>query len=235
MAPPTLIYCAGGNRRFAEIAVAAGFRYGARLPDTVYTDVAPLWFADQDWKKPNRTAYMSRLAEHHPVQATVLDLESEGQLAEVLEWAEEASQYVECVVIIPKAFGIIERIPERIGSADVVLGYSVPTRYAGTQVPVWEFGDRPVHLLGGSPQAQMRLVHYLNVASADGNMHQMFATRFCMFWVPGTAWYASNRWWPTIREANGGEKADGGDHVYEAFRRSCENIMAAWRLLTGGL
>lgn len=235
MASPTLIYCAGGNRRFVEIAVAAGFRYGAQLPDTIYTDIAQLWFADQDWRKPKREAYMAGLARYRPTQATVLDLESAGQLSEVLDWAEEAAQYIERVVIIPKAFGIIERIPKRIGGADVVLGYSVPTRYAGTQVPAWEFDGRPVHLLGGSPQSQMRLAHYMNITSADGNMAMKMVTHHCQFWVPGTARYASNRWWPTIREANGGEKADGGDHVYEAFRRSCENIMAAWRLLTGGL
>jgi hypothetical protein len=231
VAPPTLIYCGGGNRRLAEIAVAAGFRYGAQLPDTIYPDVAPLWFADQDWREPRREAYMQALAEHRPTQATVLDLEREEQLPEVLEWAEEAAQHVERVVIVPKVFGIIERLPARIGGADVVLGYSVPTRYAGTEVPTWEFGHRPVHLLGGSPQAQMRLAHYLNVVSADGNMHQMFATRFCMFWVPGTARYASNRWWPTLREARGGMWGSGGpdaDAPYEAFRRSCENIAAAW-------
>jgi hypothetical protein len=231
VAPPTLVYCGAGNRRLAEIAVAAGFRYGAQLPDTIYPDVAPLWFADQDWREPKRDAYMAALAEHRPVQATVLDLEREEQLDEVLGWAKEAAQYVERVVIVPKVFGIIQRLPERIGGADVILGYSVPTKYAGTEVPAWEFGGRPVHLLGGSPHAQMRLRHYLNVSSADGNMHQILAIRYCMFWVPGTARYASNRWWPTLREANGGDKwGDGIDApYYEAFRRSCENIVTAWR------
>ena len=231
---PELIYCAGGNPRFVRIAVDAGFRYGARLPDTVYTDIAPLWFADQDWKKPNRQAYMVRLAEHRPTQATVLDLEREDQLPEVLDWAEEAAQFVERVVIIPKAFGIIVHIPAQIAGADVVLGYSVPTRYAGTEVPVWEFGARPVHLLGGSPHAQMRLCHYLNVMSADGNYAMKMATRHCQFWAPGTARYASNRWWPTLREANKGINWDGDDAPYEAFQRSCENIIVAWRASYAG-
>ena len=225
---PELIYCAGGNPRFVRIAVDAGFRYGARLPDTVYTDIAPLWFADQDWKQPNRKTYMAQLAEHRPTQATVLDLEREDQLPEVLDWAEEAAQFVERVVIIPKAFSIIPRIPEHIAGAGVVLGYSVPTRYASTEVPVWEFGRRPVHLLGGSPQAQMRLCYYLNVASTDGNYAMKMATIYCQFWVAGTARYASNRWWPTLREANGGEDWDGDDAPYEAFQRSCENVIAAW-------
>jgi hypothetical protein len=175
---------------------------------------------------------MAALAEHRPHQATVLDLEREEQFNEVMDWAEEAAQYVERVVIIPKVFDIIPRIPERVGGADVVLGYSVPTRYAGTEVPVWEFGRRPVHLLGGSPRAQMQLMHYLNVVSADGNYAQKMATRYCQFWMPGTARYAKNRWWPTLREAAGGQLwGDGSDTAgapYEAFRRSCENIMIAW-------
>ena len=235
MASPTLVYCGGGNRRLVEIAIAAGFRYGARLPDTIYPGVAPLWFADQDWHNPKRDTYMAALAKHRPMQATVLDLERDEQLDDVLRWAEEAAQYVERVVIVPKVFDIIRRIPERIGSADVLLGYSVPTRYAGTEVPVWEFGRREVHLLGGSPHAQMCLMRYVNVVSADGNMANMLATRHCQFWVPGTARYANNRWWPTLMEANGGEKwGDGGDRSdapYEAFRRSCENIITAWNAL----
>jgi hypothetical protein len=227
-----LIYCADGNQRLAKIAIDAGFRYGAQLPNTVY-----FWpyFADQNWRDPDREAYMAALAEHRPVMASVLDLERERQFDEVMGWAEEAVRYVERVVIIPKAFGIIDRIPERVNGADVILGYSVPTQYAGTEVPVWEFGRRPVHLLGGSPQAQMELVHYLNVVSADGNYATKMATRYCQFWVPGTARYARNRWWPTLRESNGGELwGDGSgeaDAPYEAFRRSCENIMMAWNQL----
>lgn len=218
MATPALIYCAAGNPRFVRIAVDAGFLYGAQLPDTVYPDIAPLWFADQNWKRPRRDAYMARLAERRPTQATVLDLEREEQLPEVLDWAEEAAQHVKRVVIIPKAFGIIDRIPARIAGADVVLGYSVPTKYAGTEVPVWEFGMRPVHLLGGSPPAQLRLAHYLNVVSADGNYANLKATRFC-------EWWDGSRWQPTLRD-NG--EPWGHDAPYEAFRRSCESIMAGW-------
>lgn len=230
MADVALVYCAAGNRRFTEIAVGAGFLHGARLPNTIYTDVAPLWFADQDWRKPDRVTYMARLAEHRPTQATVLDLERWDQLVEVLGWAEEAAQYVERVVIIPKAFGIIPHVSKRIGGADVILGYSVPTRYAGTEVPVWEFGQRPVHLLGGSPHAQMALRQYLNVVSADGNMAMKMATARCQFWAPGTARYARDRHWPVMNECDG-RQWEPGDAPYEAFRRSCVNIMAAWRKL----
>ena len=85
MAMPTLIYCAHGNRQMMEPAIAAGFRCGSRLPGTTYH---PLYFADQDWRRPNRAAYMAALALHRPTMATVLDFEREEQLSEVLAWSE---------------------------------------------------------------------------------------------------------------------------------------------------
>jgi hypothetical protein len=218
-----LIYCGGGNKRFYEIATGSGFKYGARLPETVY---GPLYFADQNWHTPKRTAYMAALADHKPHIATVLDWEQDDQLPEVLAWAEEAAQFAEIVIIVPKVMGGIPRLPRSIGGCEVRLGYSVPTSYAGTSLPAWEFAGWPVHLLGGSPHAQMALAHYMSVKSVDGNMYQKMATSWCMFWVPGTARYASNRWWPTLTEADG--KRWDGDGPHEAFRRSCENIMAAW-------
>lgn len=208
---PTLIYCASGNRRFAEIAIAEGFQYGAKLPHTVYF---PPYFADQDWKNPDRTAYMAALQEHRPHMATVLDWECPNQFAEVLDWAEEAAQYVEEIVIIPKVQGGIPTIPRRIAGKRVVLGYSVPTKYGATPLPLWEFYGWPVHLLGGPPHRQLELAHYMDVVSIDGNYHNLKATQFCEYWQRGQ-WHAV-----TPRRE---------DAPYEAFCRSCQNIMAAWR------
>jgi hypothetical protein len=228
---PVLVYTGGSSRRFSDIAVAAGLRYGARLPSTVHH---PLWFADQDWRKPNRSAYMRALAQHRPTVATVLDWEREEQLPEVLDWAEEASQYTEYVAIIPKVVGGIGRLPRRIGGRDVLLGYSVNCGFGGTSVPLWEWDGWPIHLLGGSPQRQMHIWRYLTatseVVSVDGNMTQKLAGSHCMFWVPGTARYARNRYWPQLQEAGDGKW--GHDAPYEAFRRSCENIKIAWERLT---
>lgn len=209
--PVDLYYCADGNPRFAKIAIDAGFKYGAQLPGkgTVYF---PVEFADQNWKKPNRARYMELLAQHKPHMATVLDLEREDQLPEVLSWGEEAAQFVDVVLIIPKVFSIIGRIPHHIGKADVRLGYSVPTLYGGTELPLWEFEHRPVHLLGGSPKKQLRIADYLNVLSADGNAIQKAAQH-------GQVWR--------------GNWKDGGiyegEFMYQCFEESCHNVIAAWR------
>ena len=223
MASPVLIYCAGKNPRFDAIAAETGFQLGIQLP---YNTVPqPLYFADQDWKQPDRVAYMTDLAKHRPVMATVLELERKEQFAEVLSWAEEAAQYVQMVIIIPKVSGIIPSIPERIGSAQVVLGYSVPTKYGATHVPLWEFAGRPVHLLGGTPSRQYQIAPYLHVISVDGNYANLKATKFCE-WFDGRTWHQLTR-------ENG--ELFGRDATYEAFRRSCIGIVKMWTPANNGL
>lgn len=224
-----IIYCANGNRRFAQIAIEAGMTYGAQLPGTVYFSPE---FVDQDWKRADRAAYVAAVAQHQPRMATVLDWERDEQLPEVLGWAEDVAPFVERVIIIPKVIGGIPRLPRRIGGREVVLGYSVPTRYAGTSVPPWEFAGWPVHLLGGSPHRQMELAHYLNAVSVDGNYIAKMAQKWIQFWVMAPARYALDRRWPRLREADGRAWGDGSntaDAPYEAFRRSCVNVLAAWR------
>lgn len=112
------------------------------------------------------------------------------------------------------------------------MRYLVPTKYGGSSVPLWEFAGWPVHLLGGSPQRQMHVWRHLacvaHIVSADGNYAAKMAVRWGQFWAPG---YAKDRYWPRLSEADGGRWAK--DVPYEAFRRSCEAIMAEWKRVCG--
>jgi hypothetical protein len=225
---PELIYCADGNARFAEMAIDAGFTYGAQPLRTTYF---PINFADIDPNAiPPKDAYIAALVKHRPRIATVVDWTAWDQLPEVLEWAEEAAAYVETVIIIPKVIGGAAALPEVIGGATVRLGYSVPTAHGGTDVPIWEFGALPVHLLGGSPHKQFELSKYLNVVSTDGNMAHKMAVRFCAFYDPKRN--TERGYWPSIPDSDG-KKWGNGTNVanapYEAFRRSCKSIMEIWR------
>jgi hypothetical protein len=215
-----LIFCGGNSPRFAEIAINAGYHYGARLPCNTY---GPVWFADQNWKNPDRIAYMLALKEHRPYMASVLDWEKPEQRIEIFGWARQASDYVDVVMIIPKVSGTISSIPRKIGNAEVRLGFSVPTKHGGTMLPLAEFVGWPVHLLGGSPGAQMRIAQYLDVRSADGNMTMKMANRG-LYWKKGKRAFSNS--WVSLLEADG--KRWDGDGNYEAFRRSCENIKSAW-------
>jgi hypothetical protein len=221
---PQLIYCAGKNAMFEQTALDAGYKLGAQLPATTYH---PLYFADQDWKRPDRQRYMAALASHRPSMATVLDWEQYEQLGEVLDWAEEAAQYAEQVLIVPKVQGGIDCLPRAIGGATVVLAFSVPTKFGGTGVPLWEFAGWPIHLLGGSPHAQMHYWSHLSaiadVVSADGNMANKMS-HGCRFWSQEKG---PKGHWRNLREVGLGNY--GKNSNLEAFRRSCENIIAAWR------
>jgi len=225
---PTLIYCSGGTKKFSAVAVAAGFHYGARLPSSVYW---PLYFSDQDWKKPNRTAYVAAVARHRPTLATVLDWERMEQLPEVLGWAEDVAPFVESVLIVPKVIGGIGQLPRVIGGKPVRLAYAVGSNFGCTQVPVWEFGGWPVHLLGGTPEKQMRIWHYMDVRSVDGNLIQRVARTWCKYWVPAGQADPGHKHWRSLRTEDGSKW--GHDAIYEAFRRSCVNVLAAWSRLCG--
>lgn len=227
---PDIIYCANGNARFAQIAKEYGFFIGAQLPGILYDAHKPLYFADQDFKHPRYVAYIKSIRKYQPYMASVLDIEEWRRLDEYLMRAEEISKYCQVVMLIPKVRGIIKELPRWINGKKVRLGYSVPTRFSGTTVPIDEFQDWPIHLLGGSPHKQIELASKFNTVSADGNYSHKMA-RFCQFWVNGTATYASNPYWPTLLEADRKLWGDGSkfaDAPYEAFRRSCQNIMEYW-------
>lgn len=214
-----LVYCAAGNARFASIAIQAGYRYGAQLPHTsVYH---PLWFADQNWKRPKREAYMAALEKYRPYMATVLDLERPEQLEEVYGWMSEAAPYVQELLVIPKYTGAIDSLPRVVARTPIRLGFSVASSYGSTPVAPSEFGAWPVHLLGGNPSQQLRLASAMNVVSADGNSMQ----RASMY---GTVW-SDGRWLRAYRYF--GRYASEPDLMYRAFEHSCANVMAAWRNL----
>lgn len=237
---PTRIYCADGNRRFAEIALRQGFQYGACMPNTVYF---PPYFTDQDWRAFNkadvgrkyalRAAYFDALAKHRPALATVLDFEHPHQYAEVLSWAEQAAPYVtEAIIIIPKVHGGIEWLARdglrQIGGKEVRLGYAAATTFAGTSVPVNAFAGWPVHCLGGSPAVQMRLARVLDVRSADGNFIQNMARAHCQVFTPG--FEARHHGWPTLRELG---LSIAHDAPYLAFELTCIGVQMAWEGATG--
>jgi hypothetical protein len=214
---PTLIYCGGGNYRFYEIATNCGFKYGVQLPDQVHGE---LYFADQNWKKPNREKYIQCIQKHKPYMATVLDLERQSQFREVLDWAEEISQFVELIQIIPKVKNIIKKIPPAINGKKIILGYSVPTSYGKTDVALDEFQGWDIHLLGGTPHKQYEIwnlvKHKCTVRSIDGNYYRLKATKFCEHWEAPGKWVAD------------GHKHKNDAH-YDAFRQSCQNISRFWK------
>lgn len=221
-----VIYCgAGGNRKIEKVVSESGLKFGARLPGKHYI---PIDFADQDWKNPDRAAYMEALSEDRPQVATVIDITKKDLFDEAISWAEEAAKFVKTVIIIPKLPGIIYDIPETINGAQIRLGYSVPSSYGATKVAKTEFGDRPVHLLGGGPGVQMKLYKYssLNVVSVDANQTFKLAKRNMVWQMVD---FASIRTTYVSLESLGYHPAT--DAPYLAFKFTCDNVVAAWKVI----
>lgn len=216
MKKPNLYYCAGGNKLKAELAIKYGFLYGSQMPHTVYYKPE---FIDQNWLKPQKEKYINLIKQHNPQIATVLDFERKEQYSEIIDWCYQISDFVkDAIIIIPKVNGIIEKLPKQINGKSIRLGYSVPTKYAGTTVPLDEFQNWPIHLLGGSPKKQKQLFddNRLNVISCDGNYINKLSNM-------GIAIFGNKHL--TTKQIFG-DKVDSA--VYVSFEISLMNVRAIW-------
>jgi hypothetical protein len=215
----TLVFCAGRNRRYAEIALAHGFAYGCRSD---YRPLFPVAFADLNWRAPDRERHLAFVREHRPALAVAPDVLRLDALPDTLAYAEQLASHASRVAVVPKCAGVMEALPR---VAWLVIGYSVPTPYGGADgVLLPELAGWPVHLLGGTPHAQLHLARYLDVVSADGNAHMKAAA----FHPSGRArrWVNGHHDDPTFDP--------GRDAPYRAFERSCAHIAAAWAAWDGG-
>lgn len=215
-----LIYCANNKKYglWAKDYIAIG----TQLPNKVY--FSDLMFCDQDWKHPNRDAYISMLMTYKPHIATVLDWETSDQREEVLGWAEDAAAYVDVVVIIPKCLASIDYLNvhgiRTINGKEVRLGYSVPTSHGGTELFIGQFNGWPIHALGGSPKRQIEIAKYLDVRSADGNYIHLKVKRGQFF---------DGYRWIQLRDA--GYNFQGVDIPEAVFRLSLPNYVKAFTSL----
>ena len=97
-----------------------------------------------------------------------------SELDSILREAEELEKYADHVIIVPKDKKLIGNLDKLIPEK-YLLGYSVPTKYGGTEIPPSEF-SRPTHLLGGRPDTQRNLAGEINVYSFDCNRFTLDAS-----------------------------------------------------------
>lgn len=153
----------------------SGFLYGVSSSRIPCKSNHKIDFVDNDYKNYNHEKHKRFVESAKPKYATVVDLFTPEQSLElgikhyeldsVLKMAEELKNYAEHIIVIPK-YDCIDDIPD-----EYILGYSVPTSYGKTTVPVERFAHRKVHLLGGSPKRQYLLWAMLpdSVVSIDSN------------------------------------------------------------------
>jgi hypothetical protein len=151
-----------------KIAVREGW-----LPAARYTNLRDVrrfdrvGFLDIDWKNYQFRVHLNAVRATRPAMTVARDLVRMSDLNRVVDEAEELRRYAGLVVVVPKAIRLAERIDAI--PTKFVLGFSVPTKYGATRLPVSAFRNRPVHLLGGRPDVQRRLGDSLHVVSMDCN------------------------------------------------------------------
>lgn len=158
------------SKKAISIAQQHGWRPGARytnLRDVKSFDFEGHGFLDIDWKNYDYSRHIDACALKKPKITIARDVECIFELDKILREAEELSKYAELVAIVPKDPQLNGRLTELIPE-QFVLGYSVPTKYGGTEVNISSF-ERPVHLLGGRPDVQRKLADSLKVFSLDCN------------------------------------------------------------------
>ena len=163
------------SKRVQKIAVEHGW-----LPSARYTNLRDVkefdkvHFIDIDFKNYSFAKHLKAVQNSKPHLTVARDVFSIKDLDEILIEAEELQKYSDKVIIVPKdkkLKGCFDKyIPKQY-----MLGYSVPTKYGGTEIPPSEF-KRPTHLLGGRPDTQRNLANEINVYSFDCNRFTLDAS-----------------------------------------------------------
>lgn len=158
------------GRYVQRIAQSHGWRPGARytnLRDIRDTAFQGAGFLDIDWKKYCFTRHIEAAARARPLMTVARDVVDIRKLDVTLREAEALSKHAAHVIIVPKDRRMARQLDSLIPDG-YMLGFSVPTRYGGTTIDPKHF-LRPVHLLGGRPDAQRRLAEQMPVVSVDCN------------------------------------------------------------------
>jgi GNAT superfamily N-acetyltransferase len=191
---PFLFYCADGGRNwYSVIASSVGWMLGLRSDQAKTPQHCQM--VDNHWTGYDHKSHLAAVQHHKPLVATARDLEHPDQLSEILRQAGELQKYAGRVLLIPKCKVLLP--------SGYWLAYSVPTQYGGTDIECKWFGQRHVHLLGGSPNAK-----HLNVVSLDGNYAMNLARH-------GTATWQ-------------GQEIKRAGSCYEAFELSIAKQKAYW-------
>lgn len=163
------------SKRVQKIASQNGW-----LPSARYTNLRDvksfekIHFIDIDFKNYSFTKHLEAVKTCSPHLTVARDIFDLDDLDIILKEAEVLNKYADKVIIVPKDVkfrGIIDTlIPKQY-----LLGYSVPTKYGGTELEPEEF-KRPTHLLGGRPDTQRKLASKINTYSFDCNRFTLDAS-----------------------------------------------------------
>ena len=192
-----------GGRDVTAAVDESAARLGVEATNNV-PDGYAVEFVDYPFTDPDATIddHIDRVKSERPRLTVAPDVEHDITLSDAVAIGDELLEHAETVIVVPKDCHPSD-VPDRFRPA-------VATHQFGSGTPwgVWEY-DRPVHILGGSPNAQLRFGRYLDVASVDTSW---FVTR-CRFGM-----------WDGVSID---ETPDEWDYR-RRLRESLDNYAAAW-------
>lgn len=172
----------------------------SRPPDEI-----PVQFIDWPFLEdnPNWERHLELVKKEKPKYAVAPDVSEDRDLNEVLHKAHQLDQYANTVIVIPKNVK-----PDAIPPTFRV-GVPAQEKFGGVPWPVWEYRDvGDVHILGGSPERQRELSHYMDVKSVD-TASPLKGAQFGRVWKDG---------W-----------SEEGYNYYDRIERSMENLLRFWQ------
>lgn len=159
-----------------KIAEKFGWLPGARYTNLRDVRLADrLGFLDIDWKNYNFRKHIAAAKATNPKITVAQDVVDAKDLDLILDQAYSLLEFSDDVIIVPKDISMANMILYLIPDC-FVLGYSVPTKYGGTEIGPECFGNREVHLLGGRPDKQRQLAERMAVGSIDTNRFTLDAS-----------------------------------------------------------
>lgn len=202
-----------GRPDLTAYAAEYGYLRGTRLDDEprYRRDGVRVDFLDVHWEDPDFDALLESTAWHEPRYVVAGDYDADAENYEVVnDRARRLRDHAENVIIVPHATGELALVPEW-----AVVGYSTPTEYAGTEIPLRRYREtsHDIHVLGGTPHEQHRIAGQLwleNISSMDCNSHHKAAT------IGAKAWHPATPHWRQVDE--------GENRVERAYRLAVENL-----------
>lgn len=169
-----------GRPDLTAVAESYGWLRGSRLDDVGrYESLGVrLDFIDLHWEDPDPAALLAATMRHRPEYVVAGDYDGDNY-EQINDRASQLRDYAENVIIVPHSPGEVDEVPEW-----AVVGYSTPTKYAGTDAPIWEYNGLDVHILGGKISQIREVYGYLanSVVSIDCNSFHRGATAFAKWW-----------------------------------------------------
>jgi hypothetical protein len=157
------------GRKGLDLALKYGWFAGARYTNLrTIRGIERIGLIDIDWKNYDFDKHLLAVRLHRPHLTVAMDILSKRSLPIILKQASVLKKWADKVIIVPKDLKLGRNFTRQIPK-EFILGYSVPSSYGGTTIPLDWFEDREVHLLGGRPDTQFELATKLNVHSLDSN------------------------------------------------------------------